>query len=121
MKDDDCSPTGAFVGGFTPGSSGVIDSEGNVHVFKKMTATMPMPSNVNNCKIQVYLDNGLVFEYFVANPNKGREHAHEIIKSGYRHTPEGTNDLEWFPPHRIVKIKVDGAGEANYKDTIRAT
>jgi hypothetical protein len=73
-------------------------------------------------KISVYLDNGIVFEYEVSDPMKGREHAAAIIKSGYRHTPAGSSDLEWFPPHRIEKIKVLGSGETTaYKDTARAT
>ena len=73
-------------------------------------------------KISIYLDNGLVFEYTVSNWTKGREHAAAIIKTGYRHTPEDTNDLEWFPPHRIEKVKVIGAGESSsYRDTARPT
>ena len=73
-------------------------------------------------KVQVYVDNGVVYEYEVSDPNKGREHAAAIIKTGYRHTAHDNNDLEWFPPHRIDKVKVTGAGEsAQYKDTARAT
>jgi len=71
-------------------------------------------------KISVYIDNGCVFEYEVANPIKGREHAAAIVKTGYRHT-EG-NDLEWYPPHRIDKIKIEGACESTaYRDRARAT
>lgn len=71
--------------------------------------------------VSVYLDNGIVYEYVVEDPMKGREHADAIIRMGYRHTKEGTDDLEWFPPHRISKVKVTGAGESNYKDIVRAT
>ena len=34
--------------------------------------------------VQIYLDDGRVFEYEVSDPNKGREHASAIINSGYR-------------------------------------
>jgi hypothetical protein len=73
-------------------------------------------------KISVYLDDGRVFDYEAADPMKGREHASAIIKTGYRHTPKECEDLEWYPPHRIVKVKVAGGGESTgYKDTTRAT
>jgi len=72
--------------------------------------------------VQVYLDSGNVYGYEVSSPSKGREHAAAIIASGYRHTPEGSNDLEWYPPHRIVKVKVEGAGKSTaYRDRSRAT
>lgn len=74
------------------------------------------------CKVSVYLDSGVVFEYEVADPIKGREHAAAIIKTGYRHTPAASSDLEWFPPHRIDKVKVSGGGESTgYRDKARAT
>lgn len=72
-------------------------------------------------KISVYLDTGVVYEYEVESAIKGREHAYEIISSGYRHTTN-SNDLEWFPPHRIKKVKVIGGGESSlYQDTSRST
>lgn len=72
--------------------------------------------------VSVYLDTGVVREYAVDSPEKGREHAAEIIKTGYRSTPEGSDDLEWFPPHRINKVKVSGAvGGTGYRDRARAT
>lgn len=71
-------------------------------------------------KVQVYLDDGRVFEYDTANPMKGREHAAKIIATGYRHSEGG--DLEWYPPHRIDKVKVAGACESSqYRDRTRAT
>ena len=73
-------------------------------------------------KVSVYLDTGVVREYTVSSPEKGREHAAAIIKTGYRSTPEDSDDLEWFPPHRIEKVKVEGAGESTqYRDKSRAT
>lgn len=74
----------------------------------------------NETLISVYMDDGRVFEYATSSPDKGREHASAIIKTGYRHT-EG-KDLEWYPPHRIVKVKVGGGCESSqYTDTVRAT
>lgn len=71
-------------------------------------------------KISVYLDDGRVFEYEAADSMKGREHAAAIIAGGYRHS-DG-DDLEWYPPHRITKVKVLGACESSaYKDMTRAT
>lgn len=72
-------------------------------------------------KIQVYLVNGVVFEYEVASPTKGREHAHAIITTGYRHTAENSQDLEWYPPQAVLKVKVEGGGESAYKDKARGT
>lgn len=71
-------------------------------------------------QVSVYLDDGRVFDYEVADPMNGREHASAIIKAGYRHS-QGI-DLEWYPPHRILKVKVIGGSESSkYKDTVRAT
>lgn len=73
-------------------------------------------------KISIYLDDSRVFEYEVTDAAKGREHAAAIIATGYRHTPTSSDDLEWYPPHRIVKVKVSGAGESTqYRDTVRPT
>ena len=72
--------------------------------------------------ISVYLENGVVREYEVSTPAKGREHAFSIIKNGYRSTPKETDLLEWWPPHSILKVVVSGGGESTkYKDTARAT
>jgi len=71
-------------------------------------------------KISIYLNDGRVFDYECASPMKGREHAYAIVTTGYRHT-EG-NDLEWYPPHKIEKVKVSGACESTaYRDKTRAT
>lgn len=73
-------------------------------------------------EVSVYLDSGVVYFYSVSDRIKGREHAAAIIRTGYRHTPEGSDDLEWFPPHRIVKVKVVGGGALSvYKDQVRPT
>ena len=72
--------------------------------------------------VSVYLTCGVVREYEVDSPEKGREHAHSIIKGGYRSTPKDTDILEWWPPHNILKVVVSGGGESSkYKDEARAT
>ncbi len=73
-------------------------------------------------KVSVYLNNGLVFDYDVNDPMKGRDQMEAIIKSGYRSTPKDSDDLTWWPPHKIEKVVVEGAGESTtYKDKARAT
>ena len=75
----------------------------------------------NLCTVSVYLDTSVVHSYEVSSPAKGREHASQIIKTGYRHTEEGSSDLEWFPPHKIDKVKVSNANNSNYQAVTRAT
>ena len=55
--------------------------------------------------IQVYIDNGNVFQYEVEGEAKAREHMAAITETGYRsvHFKEG-NVLTWYPAHRIVKV-----------------
>ena len=65
--------------------------------------------------IQIYLDNGVVFEYTVADAVKAREHSAAIVAGGYRHN-DGTT-FEHYPPHRILKVKVVGGVPTNYPDT----
>ena len=73
-------------------------------------------------KVSVYLDTGVVCEYEVATPDKGREHAAAIIKTGYRSTSKDSKDMTWYPPHRIDKVVVTEAAESTkYHDTKRAT
>lgn len=71
-------------------------------------------------KIAVYLDDGRVFEYETASPDKAREHTHAIVLTGYRHTVAGC--LEHYPPHRISKVKATGDGiGTSYPDQVRGT
>lgn len=73
-------------------------------------------------KISVYMNFGVVFEYEVDSAEKAREHAAKIIATGYRHTQKNSQDLEWYPPHAIEKIKIAGAAESTaYRDLARAT
>jgi len=57
--------------------------------------------------VRVYVDNGVVYEYDVTSPEKGREHAAAIIATGYRHN-DGKGEFEHYPPHRIDKVKIVG-------------
>lgn len=70
-------------------------------------------------KLEIYMDHGLVFEYEVDSPEKVREHADAIAKTGFRHN---TGKLfELYPPHRIVKIKCEAEIPTNYIDKVRGT
>lgn len=71
--------------------------------------------------IEIYLDDGRVFSYLVNSPDKVREHAAAIIATGYRHSDEQTNVWEWYPPHRIVKIKSKNIPTNYYTENIRGT
>lgn len=68
--------------------------------------------------IQVYLDDGRVFEYRVASEEKVREHAAAIVKDGYRHNDGKT--FEHYPAHRILKVK-SGEIQTMYPDNVRGT
>ena len=80
------------------------------------------PLRQNMTTVSIYMDDGRVFDYNVRSPFKGREHASKIVRYGYRHTPKGSDDLEWYPPYRIDKVKVSGGAESTqYRDVVRAT
>jgi hypothetical protein len=55
--------------------------------------------------ILVYLQDGRVFCYDVASPDKAREHAHRIINYGWRNVEEGT--MCYYPVHQVLKVKFD--------------
>ena len=57
--------------------------------------------------VQVYLNNGIVYEYDVAGVHKAREHVSAIVLGGYRHN-DGKGDFAHYPPHRISKVKIKG-------------
>ena len=72
--------------------------------------------------IAVYLDDGRVFKYDIEDDvGKAREHAGAIVATGYRHVPATKDVLEWFPPHRIVKVKIVGKIETSYTDVCSGT
>lgn len=68
--------------------------------------------------VSVYLDDGRVYEYDVADGTKGREHASAIVGGGYRHTADSV--MEHYPPHRILKVKVTDV-DTSYPDRARGT
>jgi hypothetical protein len=69
-------------------------------------------------KLEIYLDNGVIFSYDVASQEKVREHAHAIVMTGYRHN-DG-NVFEHYPPHRILKVKASNI-DTKYTDTVSGT
>lgn len=72
--------------------------------------------------IETYLDDGRVFEYEVVGAGKAREHSAAIVSTGYRHN-DGGNVFEHYPPHRILKVKVEGTDPVptKYPDRVRGT
>jgi len=70
-------------------------------------------------RIKVYLKSGQVFEYYIDNPNKGREHAYKIWQEGFRHC-DG-KELVWYGPHWIDKIKIIPAPQTNYPSKMGGT
>lgn len=69
--------------------------------------------------VNVYMDDGRVFEYDVVDSAKAREHAYAIVTTGYRHATE--LEFEHYPPHRIMKVKVVGSVSTDYADRTRGT
>lgn len=69
--------------------------------------------------IQVYMDDGRVFEYDVADAGKAREHSAAIVAGGYRHNDGET--FEHYPPHRISKVKAVGVVPTKYPDRVSGT
>ena len=76
-------------------------------------------SNSPEYGMRIYLDNGVVFEYNVANETKAREHSSAIVLGGYRHN-DG-KEFEHYGPHRILKVKVIGPVETLYTDRATGT
>ena len=74
----------------------------------------------NNYPIEIYLDDGRVFSYNVVSAEKVREHASAIIQNGYRHSSSSDNSWEWYPAHRILKVKSYEIPSL-YHDTVRGT
>lgn len=71
-------------------------------------------------KIKVYIDDGRVFEYEVPSAEKAREHAGAILAGGYRHN-DGETICEYYPVHRIQKVKIEGKVPTLYPDTATGT
>lgn len=72
-------------------------------------------------KISVYIKDGRVFFYYVPTSSKAREHSAAIIEGGYRHN-DGKGEFEYYPTHRILKVKVSGdVVPTNYPDDVEGT
>jgi len=52
--------------------------------------------------ISVYLVDGRIFDYEVANATKAREHAHRIINYGWRNWEEGREC--YYPVWQVLKV-----------------
>ena len=52
--------------------------------------------------INVYMIDGRVFSYDVANAVKAREHAHRIVNHGWRNAVDGV--MEYYPVHQVLKV-----------------
>lgn len=74
--------------------------------------------------VAVYLDDSRVFEYKTNDAVKAREFAVKMGETGLRALYEdGAGVLTWefYPPHRIDKIKVTPAIASNYTGKFRGT
>ena len=81
----------------------------------------PAKKQQNPFKLQIYIDNGVIFSYRLPSANKVREHSAAIVKDGYRHN-DGKGEYEHYGPHRILKVKCTGAiVPTEYPDTIEGT
>jgi hypothetical protein len=70
--------------------------------------------------VEVYLDDGRVFEYEIPDSANIREHAYAIITEGYRRCDDGV--FTWYPPYRIRKVKCKHpAINTKYPDRVRGT
>ena len=97
--------------------------EQQIAQYRKLIQTMSTEptSSSPQILIQVYLDDGIVYEYTVDDPIKAREHTSAIIKTGYRHTDNDKGVMEHYPPHRIHKVKCTGGMSPQYTDCARGT
>jgi hypothetical protein len=53
-------------------------------------------------KIKVYMEDGRVFTYNVADRTKAREHAHRIVNYGWRVVVNGI--MEYYTTHQVTKV-----------------
>jgi hypothetical protein len=53
-------------------------------------------------QINVYMQDGRVFSYEVADATKAREHAHRIITTGWRNVVNEV--MEYYPVHQVLKV-----------------
>lgn len=79
-----------------------------------------MSKNTEKLEVEVYLDDGRVAFYEVDSEEKAREHIGAIIKGGWRSSNQD-GSFEWYPPHRIVKCKVQKGLNTKYPTQYRGT
>ena len=53
-------------------------------------------------RVNVYMQDGRMFSYEVANGVKAREHAHRIVTLGWRNVVDGV--MEYYPVHQVLKV-----------------
>lgn len=53
-------------------------------------------------ELNVYLEDGRVLKYCVANNDKAREHANAIVTTGWRNITDGM--MEYYPVHKVMKV-----------------
>ena len=53
--------------------------------------------------INVYMQDGRLFEYEVDDSVKAREHAHRIVNYGWRNV-NGKGIMEYYPVHQVLKV-----------------
>jgi len=63
--------------------------------------------------INVYMQDGRVLKYDVANGTKAREHAHRIVTQGWRNVTDDV--MEYYPVHQVLKVTF--AYEEDYMGT----
>jgi len=61
-------------------------------------------------KISVYLQDGRVLNYDVADGQKAREHAHRIVTQGWRNVANGV--MEYYPTHQVLKVTFEDPKDA---------
>ncbi|AFU86532.1 hypothetical protein D869_gp050 [Caulobacter phage CcrRogue] len=94
--------------------------DGKGYVYARELAGQAAPK----ITISVYLNNGTVREYDVADAATAREHAFEIIQTGYRSVDQDApNVLVHWPPHEIKKVKLTASEplKTTYFDRVRGT
>lgn len=56
--------------------------------------------------VNVHLDTGVICSFEVPSKDKAMEWANIIVKDGFRKVSK--DGLEWYPVHRIRKVKILG-------------
>lgn len=65
-------------------------------------------------KVNVYMQDGRVFNYEVKDAVKAREHAHRIVTLGWRNVTDDV--MEYYPVHQVLKVTFDDPKDKMSKD-----